>query len=316
MSFDLPLPLREALAAWLAQNAPANMLEQTQRLRQTYGAGQSSGAVNIAAYLSSRMPATFAAISFVLNEVALVQPDFAPTTLLDVGAGPGTASFAAQGIWPRLERYILLEQDSRFNAVAETLAKTLLPQFDVRQQSLLSATPRADVVVAAYVLAEFSQDHATKAARHLWQQTDHTLVIIEPGTPSGFARIRSSRDALLSVGACIIGPCTHAAACPMQATDWCHFKTRLPRSRAHMHAKAATVPFEDEAFSWVAVSRYKSVLPQARIMGPPTTNKVAVTMRVCDAQGLHDESFASRHKATYNKAKKLKWGASLPQLAD
>ena len=111
----------------------------------------------------------------------------------------------------------------------------------------------------------------------------------------------------------MIGPCTHAAVCPMAGTDWCHFKTRLQRGRAHMHAKAASVPFEDEAFSWIAVSRYKTAPPQARIIGSPSTNKVAVKMRLCDAQGLHDESFASRHKATYNAAKKLKWGESLHQ---
>ena len=316
MSVELPLLLREAVAAWLANNVQANTREQTQRLRQAYAAGQTSAAVDVAAYLSTRMPATFAALAFALREVALVQPDFAPATMLDVGAGPGTASFAAQAAWPSLKGYALLEQDARFNAVAASFAKELLPKFHVLKQSLLSAVPHAELVIAAYVLAELSKDHASKAALHLWRQTEHTLLIVEPGTPEGFARIRGCREALLAAGAHIIGPCAHAAACPMTGTDWCHFKTRLPRSRGHMHAKAASVPFEDEAFSWVAVSRHEATLPRARIIGPPATNKVAVTMRLCDVQGLHAESFASRQKATYNAAKKLKWGESLPHLPE
>ncbi len=312
MSTEIPAALRDRLASWLAEQSPAGLRQQTEQLRQAYAGGQNSASVDLAAYISTRMPATYAAIAFVLREVALVQPDFAPASMLDVGAGPGTASFAAQTTWPSLSTFILVEQDARFAALAETLAKTLLPTHDVIRQNLFSAAPQVDAVIAAYVLAELPKAQIMKAVLHLWRQTQHTLVVVEPGTPQGFARVRASRDALLAAGAYLIGPCTHAQACPMVAPDWCHFKTRLPRSRAHMHAKAASVPFEDEAFAWLAVSRFAAPLPQARILAPPRTNKVAVTMRVCDALGLHDESFASRHKATYNAAKKLKWGDSLP----
>ena len=313
MSFEIPLALRDAVAAWAAEQSPAGLRQQTQELRQAYAAGQSSTAVDLGAYLSTRMPATFAAVSFVLREVALVQPEFAPLSMLDIGAGPGTASFAALAAWPSLKRFTLVEQDLRFATLAEIFAKGLLPNHNIRRQNLLSAAPQADLVIAAYVLAELPKEQVAKTALHLWQQADHTLILVEPGTPQGFARIRASRNVLLGAGANTIGPCTHAAACPMAGTDWCHFKTRLQRRRAHMHAKAASVPFEDEAFSWIAVSRHKAALPQARIIGPPATNKVAVTMRICDHHGLHDESFASRHKATYNAAKKLKWGEALPK---
>ncbi|MEP6828051.1 MAG: small ribosomal subunit Rsm22 family protein [Aestuariivirga sp.] len=312
MSFEFPSSLHEAVAAWLADRSQAGLRQQTQQLRQAYAGGQNSTSVDLAAYLSTRMPATFAAVSFVLREVTLVQPDFEPSSVLDVGAGPGTASFAAQAAWPSLNHFVLVEQDSRFATLAEIFAKGLLPNHDIRRQNLLSAAPQADLVTAAYVLAELPEEQAAKAALHLWTQTSHTLIFVEPGTPQGFARIRASRSALLAAGAHMIGPCSHASACPMTGQDWCHFKTRLPRSRTHMHAKGASVPFEDETFSWLAVSHFPATLPKARIIGPPSTNKVAVTMRVCDVQGLHDESFASRSKATYNAAKKLKWGEALP----
>ncbi len=313
MLFEIPPALRDALAQWLNAQSQADLRQHTHHLRQAYADGHNSNSVDLSAYLATRMPATFAAISFVLREVALVLPEFAPSSMLDVGAGPGTASFAARGVWPSLKNFTLVEQDARFASLAETLAKQFLPNHLIRRQNLLSVAPQAALVIAAYVLAELPKEQVAKAALHLWQQTDHTLILVEPGTTPGFARILACRKALLAAGAHVIGPCTHAAACPMAGQDWCHFKTRLQRSRSHMHAKAAIVPFEDEAFSWIAVSRHKVPLAKARIIGPPSTNKVAVAMRVCDEHGLHDESFASRHKATYNAAKKLKWGESLPK---
>ena len=171
----------------------------------------------------------------------------------------------------------MIEADARFAAVAKDLAPNLPFAADVRRQSLSDPLEKSDLLIAGYVLAELPVDSAARAALHLWQACDGVLVLVEPGTPQGFARIRACRDALLKVGAHIIGPCTHDGACPMQGDDWCHFKTRLARSRAHMHAKGGTVPFEDEAFSWLAVARFAVQREAARIMAPPKASKVGIT---------------------------------------
>jgi ribosomal protein RSM22 (predicted rRNA methylase) len=49
------------------------------------------------AYLATRLPATYAAIRASLAAVAEMRPGFAPATLLDIGAGPGSALWAAHG---------------------------------------------------------------------------------------------------------------------------------------------------------------------------------------------------------------------------
>ena len=53
-------------------------------------------------------------------------------------------------------------------------------------------------------------------------------------------------------------PARTTANVRLLAPDWCHFTQRLPRSRAHKQIKEADVPFEDEKFSYVALTRARS----------------------------------------------------------
>ena len=50
-------------------------------------------------------------------------------------------------------------------------------------------------------------------------------------------------------------PARTTANARLQAPDWCHFTQRLPRSRAHKQVKGAELPFEDEKFAYVALTR-------------------------------------------------------------
>jgi ribosomal protein RSM22 (predicted rRNA methylase) len=77
-----------------------------------------------------------------------------------------------------------------------------------------------------------------------------------------------------------------------------------------MQAKGAVVPFEDEAFSYLAVSRMPVASAGARIIGPIRLNKVAVTLSVCADGALHNLAIASRDKPSYKQARKLVWGDS------
>ena len=51
-----------------------------------------------AAYMAARMPACYAAVYKVLEEVSMRLPGFAPESMLDFGAGPGTAIWAAHEV--------------------------------------------------------------------------------------------------------------------------------------------------------------------------------------------------------------------------
>ena len=72
----------------------------------------------------------------------------------------------------------------------------------------------------------------------------------------------------------------------LHAPDWCHFSQRLQRSRAHKQVKGAELPFEDERFSYVALTRAPVAQHRARVLAQPAVNKVAVTAKLCTPDGV------------------------------
>lgn len=269
------------------------------------------------AYAVARMPATFAACAAVFARLTEAMPGFAPQSLLDVGAGTGAASWAAVTVWPAMTSVTMLDRNPALRALARRLADSgPLASAEILGGDIGVEKPRADLVVASYVLAELPQDQAASVARDLWQGTDGALALIEPGTPDGFARIRLARAALIEAGAHVAAPCTHDNACPLQdrsvrdsdqQNDWCHFSQRLARSRDHMLLKNATVPFEDERYSYVVATRGK-VAKGARILAPPLETKPGLTFKLCDEMGLRAQFVASRGKDEYRRIRKRTWG--------
>ena len=275
--------------------------------------GRSDSSIDLAAYLTVRLPATYAAAARVLAEVRLARPGFAPASLLDAGCGPGTASWAAAAAWPQLAGITMLDANARFLALAGRLAINGAPAMAaarlVRGDILsLGNDNRASLVVASYALAEISTGMLDVAADRLWQAAEDILVLVEPGTPAGFGRLRRVRDRLLRAGAVPVAPCPHALACPMTGADWCHFSVRLARSRAHMHAKQAQVPFEDEPFAYLALARQGTPTGAARILAPPRTAKPGITFKLCTEKGLEQRHVARRDAPLYKKARKRQWG--------
>ncbi len=75
----------------------------------------------------------------------------------------------------------------------------------------------ADVASAGYVLGELSPDAASPSWSDAMARAAPLVVLIEPGTPAGFARIIAARDALIGSGHTIVAPCPHERACPLLA---------------------------------------------------------------------------------------------------
>lgn len=317
MSSQLPADLSAKLQELLDGVSRRDLAANARAISAAYRAGGHSSAVvrdadGALAYAVARMPATFAAATRALNDTGLRLPDLAPRSLLDLGAGPGTAAHAARRIFPSIEVVHLLEP----NASMRDLASRLLPGASVEGAVVdrrWSATRAADLVVMSYVLAEHSVTDAEAIAQAAFAAARDVLVLVEPGTPHGFARLAAARRALIDHGACIVAPCPHAAACPLVTPDWCHFRVRLPRSRDHLLLKGAEAPFEDEPFCYLAVSRLITPPPRVeRVLREPAVDKSAVTLTLCTPDGLDVRRVLRRNKEGYKAAKAIMAGDAIP----
>lgn len=262
-----------------------------------------SSAAAVAAYLAYRAPATFAAASAVFRQVARQRPDWRPQSLLDVGAGPGVATWAALEQWPSLTELTLVEVEPQMLAAGQAL----LPEGRWRAGDVADARGPADLVLASYVLGELAD--AATAVAHLWEQTTDVAAFVEPGTPAGYRRVLAARAALIAAGGHTVAPCPHDLPCPLPADDWCHFAARLPRSKLHRRAKAVELGFEDEKFSYAALSRQPVAPAEARIIRPPQIRSGHIHLVTSERDGaVHSRTVSRKQGGLYKDAKGAAWG--------
>ncbi len=126
---ELPAALREAVNRALNGVLASDLAKAASALSQRYRAETHDGRYHVSsdlaarAYLAARLPATFAAVRAAMALAAEVRRDFAPATLLDVGAGPGTALWAAAECWPDIASATLVEGSPAMRNWGETLAR-------------------------------------------------------------------------------------------------------------------------------------------------------------------------------------------------
>ncbi len=314
---SLPASLAAALDGLAAEVGSARLTAAAARLGSAYrAAGVPDGAlrdVDAAAYAVYRMPATYAAVRAALGQLVAADPSFAPRTVVDLGAGTGAALWAVTDVWPSVAAVHAVELDPAMSVLGRRLSAAL-PAVHWHASSMVGAQlPSADLVVAGYALGELPQDDASAVLASVGSDT---VLVVEPGTPRGFATVRAVRGRLIESGRHVAAPCPHSAGCPMTGRDWCHFAVRLPRSAAQRRVKGGELGYEDEKFSFVAATR-RPVTPAAgRILRHPQRRTGHVGLRICAADGTAVERIVSkRSKELYRAARKADWGDEWPPAA-
>lgn len=321
---QLPDHLRDALAAELASTSPRELSAAAQALSLTYRSqhGRTQGAalaspIDARAYAAYRMPATFAALAATFRDVRSRLPAWAPQSLLDAGAGPGTAAWAALEIWPDIERIVVLERDGAMAEIGKALAayspSVALRNAQWRQEDITAIWEAgdADLTVAGYVLGELTEDAQAALTERMWTHTAGVCVVVEPGTPRGYAHVAAASAALHASGAHIIAPVPLTWPCLEHERDWLHFSERVSRTRLHRSAKEASLSYEDEKYCYVAASRLEGVPIAARVVRQPQIRSGHVRLALCTPEGIRHLVVPRSRKEAYRKARDLRWGAAI-----
>ena len=310
---EMPVILKQKLEKLASEQRRDTIKKSAEKISFRYrneikrGQALIKGGTDAVAYAVSRMPATFGALSLVLEQTAAL-PDFSPETMIDVGSGTGSAVWAASGFF-NLKEIICLERSPDMRAIGKELTESakgffsappVWRDFDLLRDSL----PQADLVTAGYVLNEPDERERPAALLKLWEATRNALVLVEPATPESFRQVMIYRKILIEAGAFIAAPCPHQSECK---NEWCHFGCRVARSKLHRIAKNGKAPFEDEKFCYLIATRrkYDTVLP--RVLRRPVIETGKVTLSLCTAQGITEKIFSKKDGDVYKAARKAKW---------
>ena len=324
----MPSSLRECIDDALAGTTAASLTAGVERLIDTYRSGTTpvtpilASAGDVLAYAAYRMPATYAVVRAALQQLQFGVQDFQPHTLVDFGAGTGSVAWAAADVWPTLRGVTLLEQSAAAIELGSRLmhrsSSALLDSAAWQQWCLTTIEAdagHADVATTAFVLGELTEQQQA-ALVGLLMTSAPTVIVIEPGTPAGFARIIRARTALIDAGFTIVAPCPHEFTCPMlERGDWCHFAQRLDRSRMHRSVKAGELSYEDEKYSYVAATREPAQRPASRILRHPQVRKGLVAFELCTSSGTATDERISKSQELYRAARNARWGDPWPPVA-
>lgn len=302
--------LSDADAAKLAKDA--KVISENYRLRTGSGARLLTKESEALAYAASRMPAT-AAAAFAAISRAIAAADAIPLTLLDCGAGTGAASWAADALID-LEEITCLEREDAMRTVGSrlmgeasgVLAKAQWASWDLTDKAPL---PRAGLVVEGYMLGELAENMRLPAARRLWDAAQEMLILIEPGTPQGFANLLAVREYLCSLGAFVAAPCPAGTGkCPMEHGDWCHFAVRVQRTKLHKILKGGEAPYEDEKFAYMVFTREapKNACA-ARVLRHPQIEPGRITLTLCE-NGKKNLRLITKKDPLWKRARKISAG--------
>ncbi len=252
-------------------------------------------------YAVYRLPATYSAFGEALKHT-LELYDQKIDSVIDVGAGSGSASIAVSHLLPNIKNFTLLERNKYMMEIGKTLHNFDYINYDLSKDNL---DIKADLVISNYVLNELDINSRINAINKMWNMTNKMILIVEPGTPEGFSLIREIRDYLISIGAHVIAPCTHMGVC---LNTWCHFSTRVSRSKLHKDLKGGDAPYEDEKYCYIAFSKNEVIPCKNRILRHPQINPGFIELEVCSKEGFKKIKYSKKDKELFKKARKSNAG--------
>lgn len=258
------------------------------------------------AYACYRMPATYRALHAALT-AARDHVGGEVRTHVDLGGGTGAGAWAAASIWPRIHTEVVERQQS-----ATRLGARLFPgtaRWTLTDLRSWQPTTEVDLVTIGYVLNELDQAVALSILQQA-ARTARVVVVVEPGTPDGYAQILKARDHLIKEGLTIAAPCSHQGLCPLAGRDWCHFAVRVSRTELHRELKDGTRNFEDEKFAYVVATRSAAEPAGARVITRPLQRKGHVLLDLCTADCTRERLTISRSRPEYSAARSTTWGAA------
>jgi ribosomal protein RSM22 (predicted rRNA methylase) len=257
---------------------------------------------SLAAYLAYFFPASMAQVSRVFAEME--PPNASTVRVLDVGAGPGPAGFAAAAWLHARGRGVALtalDVSSDALSVLTRIWPKSWGSCTTRTWTAGTALPAGpfDLIVASHSVNELFVNDAARLDRRvgLVESLSETLatggriVIVEPALKRTGRELLEMRDRLVSKGFSILAPCLRQATCPAleRPRDWCHADRPWEAPAVvDLAAKAAGLARESLKYSYLVIGKEPAPAPiegRFRIVSEPLPEKGKLRFFGCGGVG-------------------------------
>lgn len=272
----------------------------------------------ILAYIVTRMRATYEASKYVIDKISFADIK----TCLDLGSGTGAATVALLETFGDAKIDVVEKSNEMLNMnkqITESMfgdeVKNKISYFN-EDATKFNTEKDYDLIIASYFFNELTKEARLKLVEKLYLKAGRYFVVIEPGTPQNHAEMMEIREVLEDkLGAKLQGPCK-LKKCPyIKTSDWCHFLTRVRRSKVEMMLKNAELGYEDEKFTYLIYSKENGVECKENIViRRPEIKKGNIKIKVCSTDGIHFKTYTKNNKEAYKLAKKLEVGSEFNKL--
>lgn len=321
----LPQPIQKTITTLLAAPNANGWMKRAQALHHRYMQQEPnsqprhvSDALDALAYLALRAPATYAQIWGAAAAIREIVPHWQPTTLLDLGCGPGSGLWALTDLFPSLTQATCIDQSPHFLTLGrQILSATQAPLAVTWQQADLlhriqQLETTYDIVLLANVLNELPEEQRAILVAAAFQRSRHLLMIIEPGTPVGSGIVQSAAHQLAPSGT-LIAPYLDNQ---FVEEKWLHFPQRFTRPgftrrlrQAMRESALMASDWEEAKYSYVAVGKIApEINPWGRVIRSVQVAKGQLEVLVLTKEQPLVVKVTKRHKHAFAFAKKLRWG--------
>lgn len=317
IKMDLPIEIKRYIENELNMTNKTDLQNNAKAISLNYRTNEGKGKRLLKsedeaiAYAISRMPATYGAVyNSLKSSLEIYNPSI--KTVADIGAGTGTATIAVNELL-NVDKIECFEREDSMQRIGKNifehynnlLEKTNWIKLDICSDEI---TDKYDLVVTSYMLNEISDDQKEIIIEKLWKISNKMLLIVEPGTFLGYKNIINAKQKLIEMGAKIIAPCKNNE-CKLPKDDWCNFSCRVQRTKVHKELKEGNVPYEDEKYMYLAVSKEEfNGTDKKRILRHPMIYSGFVKLKVCGQEGISEITISKKDKDKFRIARKSKAG--------
>lgn len=335
MSTIIPVPqsVQKAITELLATPNAHGWMKRAQALHLRYMQQEPnkqqrhvSDALDALAYLALRAPATYAQIWGAVAAVCEIVPNWQPTSVLDLGCGPGSGLWALLDLLPSLTTATGVDQSAHFLTLGPQILKgseaslaVTWQQADV-VQSVQQTTKVYDIILLANVLNELNETQRSTLIATAFERCSSLLLIVEPGTPIGSRIVQTAAQQLAAHGT-LLAPYIGNHFVP---EPWLHFPQRFTRPsftrrlrQGMRDSDLMASDWEEAKYSYVAIGKLNpESRPWARVIGPAQITKGHLEVPLLTQEQRLQVNVFKRHKQQFAFAKKLRWGELIFERTD